>query len=166
MNLFDDNDDFTKPVVRFGIEIPGYCISKDSTVWSNKTGRILKQSTCLQNGRITRTNVVLYFDKDLFSDSEGLYERPDRPSGTTQRVSIDVHRLVMETHRPIDDYPPESLKDTWDDVPEPWKQWVRDTAYVDHFDDNPLNNHVDNLRWVTPKQNSKKHKQLELAKGI
>ena len=48
-------------------------------------------------------------------------------------------------------------------IPEPVKQWVRDTAIVDHKDDDPRNNHVSNLRWVTPKQNQPHRKAAEFS---
>ena len=32
-------------------------------------------------------------------------------------------------------------------------EFMRDTAIIDHIDNNPRNNHVSNLQWVTPKEN-------------
>ena len=59
----------------------------------------------------------------------------------------------METWRPIDEYPPEMVAECWEETPEPAKEWIRRTAYVDHIDDDPANNNVDNLRWVMPIEN-------------
>ena len=66
----------------------------------------------------------------------------------------------METYNSIDDNPPIPRED-WEKCPESAKQWIRDTALVDHIDDNPGNNNLDNLRWVIPKDNQKYRKLKE-----
>ena len=53
----------------------------------------------------------------------------------------------------------------WKDLPEEAKQWVRDTALIDHIDDDPTNNHLDNLRWATPKQNERNRKNNDRKNG-
>ena len=66
---------------------------------------------------------------------------------------------------PIDEFPPEQLRNCWKDLPEEAKQWVRDTALIDHIDDDPTNNHLDNLRWATPKQNERNRKNNDRKNG-
>ena len=56
-----------------------------------------------------------------------------------------VHELVMEAFRPMDEYPPDRLKDCWDDIPEDAKTWIKETVYINHIDHDPSNNRVDNL---------------------
>ena len=58
----------------------------------------------------------------------------------------------------VDEYPPESLKGVWSTLPEEAKQWVRDTVVIDHIDADPSNNTLDNLRYVTPKENNAQRK--------
>ena len=62
----------------------------------------------------------------------------------------------MDHGEPIDEFPPAVLADDWDKGPESFKQWVRDTAIIDHFDDNPENNRVENLTPVENSHHSKK----------
>ena len=38
-------------------------------------------------------------------------------------------------------------------LPKPLFPILKTNLYVDHIDTDILNNHVDNLRWVTPKEN-------------
>ena len=60
----------------------------------------------------------------------------------------------------VDEYPPESLKGVWSTLPEEAKQWVRDTVVIDHIDADPSNNTLDNLRYVTPKENNAQRKAV------
>lgn len=136
--------------------LKGYTIFEDGTT-IGPSGRILTPAS--KSGRhkskITDYSYRFYFPIGYFPDYS--YQR----KGNRETKTIPVHRVVMETFRPIDEYPPEELKDTWNDVPEEWRGWVRKTALIDHKDNNPFNNHISNLRWSDTLNNSNFRKERE-----
>ena len=96
-----------------------------------------------------RINCVLPHD---WSDDR--YEYHYNKTAKAPQITIDLHKAVMDTWRPIDEYPPDQLKETWNDVPEVWRQWVRDTVIIDHIDGDTWNSNVENLRYCTPRENN------------
>ena len=163
----DENQEF-KPLKRFRVTLPGYFVNKEGEIYSQKSGKFLRsrKKYTANHGAPKRLKEVAYnvcISKDLMSD----YKYSDRSGSKkeSRELYISKHRATAEAWMPIDENPPEQLKECWDSLPEEAKQWVRDTALVDHKDDNPENNHVDNLQWVVPKDNQKYRKQQNNEKS-
>lgn len=93
--------------------------------------------------------VDMRFPFDFFED----YEYTTSGKKTIKRKRY-VHQLVMETFRPMDQFPPEKLKECWECIPTAAKQWIRQTITINHVDHNPYNNRLDNLEYTSQKGNS------------
>jgi hypothetical protein len=164
-----DDEEIWKPLVRLGRAIPGYMISTHGRILGKKN-QILKPSYNATGGYAKHQ---LYVRRGFFGDE---YEYAlHHASKNLMTVTIRVHKAVMETHNPIKDNPPfrDILPEDYEncsDVVKEWidnaNQWIAATAFIDHIDDDVRNNHVSNLRWVTPKQNQIHHKAHELGVPI
>ena len=151
-----------KPVVRFGKVLPDYYTSKDGRVWSKKRNKFItswEQYYKKYSGekKLSLMRVSFTIPDDLYEDHK---HRKTSTSINVCKVDISSHRVVAETWMPIDEYPP-IPKEDWNKCPESAKQFMRDTAIIDHKDNNPRNNHVSNLQWVTPKENEFNRKKQQ-----
>jgi hypothetical protein len=108
--------------------------------------------------RLRAMSVTLSIPKNYYN-----YDHRGRGKKSSSAISIDIHRIVMETYKSIDKNPPEMVAECWEQIPEPAKEWIRRTAYVDHIDNDPTNNNVDNLRWVMPIENEPNRKVAFLS---
>tara|TARA_B100001996_G_C18574793_1_gene559891 strand:- start:50 stop:661 length:612 start_codon:yes stop_codon:yes gene_type:complete len=166
-----------RPIHR-GKVVPGYTIFEDSRMIGIQ-GRLLKPSYNYKvrvkdldddedRGIVTHCSYRLYFPQNFFADCDGLFGDVGytyQKCFTRETKTIPIHRLMMETFKPIDDYPPADLADDWDSAPESFKKWVRRTALVDHKDDNAANNKLSNLRWTDCFGNSNYRKEREFIKS-
>ena len=105
-----------------------------------------------RDGSFSCMKVTLSFPDDFFEDYQ--YTRNKNSTNSVER-KCPVHKLVMEAFRPMDEYPPDRLKDCWNDIPEDAKTWIKESVIINHIDHDPSNNHVDNLEYVTPIENSR-----------
>jgi hypothetical protein len=80
-----------------------------------------------------------------------------KPSCKTQRV----HRLVAQAFMPLNDHPPIPKVD-WDKTPDSVKEMIKQCIIIDHIDDNPHNNYLNNLRWCTPHENNPHNKKRSM----
>ena len=150
------------PLMSQGVVLPDYYVSADGRYASTKRGLRILDYTRKQNidhpNRVSGKKKTYYKRPLAFNVSlpQGFFKDYDYTTNTSSKninVNVRYHRGVIETWKPIDEYPP-IPKEDWDVMPESGKEWMRESVYVDHIDGDTSNNHMDNLRWCTPKQNS------------
>ena len=154
MTIFGENNFL--PLPKFGKEIPNYAINDKGDVIHTGKQKIRKPVKRVDG----YYQVCVSVPVNLFDDYEYFMSEDSR---NTRTLNIHVHKAVAEAHKPIDKNPPKQLADTWNDVPEEWRQWVRETDQVDHVDDDKTNNHVSNLEYRSPRSNNIHRKEKELG---
>ena len=173
MNLFDtDTDNIIiinidgkdiemKLAMCFGKIFDNWLVSKCGRVWSFPKKRFLRGS--IHSRKNPYIQLKIRTEEGYWEDGSGWVE--PRPWNNPVHRKIMMHRLVIDTWKPLWDNPPEGIT---------WEQWeiVRelDTVYnhiskvgsIDHIDNNKTNNHIDNLRRVNDWDNNFTRKE----KGI
>ena len=150
IDIFGNGSDI-KQVVRFGVKLPGYYATKSGKIFSTKTNRFIS----LFEGKHGYLRCSLSLPVDTFDDHSYFKSNFKKMTFNLQQ---EVHRLIAETFLPIDDNPPIPIED-WNKTPETAKQFIRESAIVDHIIPDLSNNSISNLRWVTPKQNNPHRKK-------
>ena len=169
MNLFDLNSDNItievagkeiemKYPICFDKEYNKWLVSRCGKVWSIKynkfiVGRNIKndKGEFKKYGGAAREKVTFgLFLKEPDWWGDGSSRKLHNKQGYKRQITL--HKMIIDTWAPLYDNPPESIV---------WEEWeiVRDlpsvynhiskTIVIDHIDDDPMNNHVDNLRRVT-----------------
>lgn len=157
-----------REVVYDGKKIPGYYVSNFGNVYTNikykrnslgqyqgiyfsESKTLLKPSL---NKSLNGTHQCLTINLRIPND---LYEYEYLSvSKTSKKIRLRVHRLVMEAFRPMMEFPPERLKPFWDQIPHEVKLWICESPIINHIDHDSTNNRLDNLEYVTPRENSRK----------
>ena len=171
--IIDGQDMDMKPAICFGKVYDKWLVSKCGKVWSIDKNKLLLGSKVTHRGRskLKKIAFVLHtiwlHEEDWWGDGSGLKhfdKRLNNPSNRWRR-NMPEHKMVIDTWAPLYDNPPEGIV---------WEEWeiVRDLStvydhisksiWVDHIDDNPTNNNLDNLRRVTTWDNQATRK----SKGI
>ena len=120
---------------------------------------------------IQSTRVSIRFPCDFFKDINmygSEYQYPiqgleSAMNGKCVQRTMAIHKLVANTHMSVDDFPPERIADSYDDLPESVKQWIRETVVINHINHDPTDNRIENLEYVTPRENC--HKAVEQYGG-
>ena len=185
MNLIDMNaNDITmcidgkdmemKYPICYGKVYDSWLVSKCGKVWSLKRNKLLtggkRRSYAYSKNCFTKRGVLytITTKKDWWEDGSGfgfslIVDKSGNSKVYYQR-HITAHKMVMDTWAPLYDNPPEGMVwEEWEiarDLPSVYNH-ISKTVVIDHIDDDPMNNHIDNLRRVTSWDNQSSRK----AKG-
>jgi len=176
MNLFDLNSDkitinidgkdmeMRHPIL-YGKVYDRWLVSRCGKVWSLPLNKLIQGhiATTIIDGKkyIKSIDYQPIIKEDWWGDGSG---RKNHGRNHFQR-HIAAHKMVMDTWAPLWDNPPKGV--LWDD----WKiareldtvfNHISKTGSIDHIDDDPTNNHLDNLQRVNDWDNNPDRK----AKGL
>ena len=163
MNIDGIDIEMQHPIC-YGKEYNRWLVSKCGKVWSLSRNKFIKGAVThhltKKGKRVVKQKFLLCTPIDFWGDGSGLLQGKNRI-----RRNISLHSMIMDTWKPLYDNPPEGV--TWEewekvrDLPSIYEYFIK-SGSIDHIDDNPLNNHIDNLRRVNDLDNQNTRK----AKGI
>ena len=179
MNLYDVNSDnitmnidgkdiVMKPAICYDKEYDKWLVSRCGVVWSIRFNRHIKGAPTFIRRKdgsknITAMKTFMSVPKGFWEDGSGYDE--NGKLGDRIRRNIKMHKMIIDTWKPLYDNPPEGIvREEWEkvrDFPSVYNH-ISKTVVIDHIDDNPANNHIDNLRRVTSWDNQCTRK----SKGI
>ena len=167
MNI-DGKDMEMKPAICYDRVIDRWLVSRCGKIWSNGRGqnKLLsgkKVYTYNKEGKtLSKIQVKLKTPIGFWEDGSGGHHES---YGNWVGRDVSVHKIIIDTWAPLYDNPPEGI--SWED----WKiardlptmyDHTRKNVVIDHIDDNPANNHLDNLRRLNSWDNNFARK----ARGI
>jgi hypothetical protein len=160
----DGKDIEMKYPICYGKIYEGWLVSKCGKIWSLKYNKLLTGTKLYNYSKNSKAIKVIDYqvvtEKDWWGDGSGY-----KNAFKSYQRHISAHKMVMDTWAPLYDNPPKGIV---------WEEWekVRDlptvynhiskTVVIDHIDDDPTNNHIDNLRRVTQWDNH----HIRKKKGI
>jgi hypothetical protein len=167
MNI-DGKDIEMKHPICFGKEYDKWLVSRCGKVWSLTHNKLIKGAKGFIRRKdgsrvITEVKTYMSVSKGFWEDGSGYDE--NGKLGDRIRRNIKMHKMIIDTWKPLYDNPPEGIvREEWEkvrDFPSVYNH-ISKTICIDHIDDDPTNNHLDNLRRVTHWDNQASRK----AKGI
>jgi len=149
-----------RPLVRFGKVIDRYEVSNFGRIFDCLCGVVKRHNIRLYpRHAIVKIEYNLDIPKDLFE-----YKYSKGSKKDTVSLKIHSHTAVAATFIPFDLNPPVSIE-SWAVTPDECKEYMSQASVIDHWDGNPFNNHVTNLRWTTNIGNNDRRKQQFIAAG-
>jgi hypothetical protein len=142
-----------------------WLVSRCGKVWTLHHNRLLSGAKVFnfrKGGKyLSAMNLTIRTPIGFWGDGSGnhcgLVNKEDR--------KIRFHKVVMDTWAPLYDNPPEGIVwEEWEivrDLPTVYN-YISKTVVIDHINDDPTNNHLDNLRRTTSWDNNSARK----SKGI
>ena len=156
-----------RPVIFRDKVIEGYFVSDQGNVFVDykvsrcpftnrfkkiKSLELIQLKPFHRKGKLT---IDLTFPENLFE-----YQFHSKHNSGNCNVMTSVHSLVMSAFCPINENPPNRLKDVWNQIPKEAKEWIQETVFINHIDHDYTNNKLENLEYVTPRENSRKAKEF------
>ena len=155
-------DQELRPMKYQGQVVPGYMIAKDGLVISYKRYKEGKPMEWTGAG----LKGCKYPSCTIQVPIENLRQTTHSKVHSTNNAERKgkIHNMVADTwgDKMLEEHAcPFELKPYWDDFPEELKVRLQVYFNVDHIDDNKLNPHIDNLRYVSPRTNHPANKKQE-----
>ena len=133
-----------KPLVRMGEVIDGYYLSRDGDFISTKRNEPIQRIPNI-SGKSEYPHLVI--------------------SHNGKSLDCVMHRVMAETFIPLP-RPKTISKEAWANTPEETKTYIKLRMSVNHIDHDKTNYNVDNLEWVTAKENADAREDFYSAEKV
>lgn len=159
-DIDDNSNEELKTIILNGVPIKEYSISKTGNIYSHIKRQISKDGFHAVYDPSYKKKLKTYasngYEIISISFDIGTFEYEYRQRRNKQDTKCRVHKLVIDTWMPFDEYLPKEIdSEDYKKTPESIKKLLKELFIVNHIDHNKSNNSLDNLERVTHKENSR-----------